>query len=80
MSDQEPSDANSEHVDAMCERFKAVAENLRDTEMLDSVVILATYRIGKDSFAPMCNVGNYYAACGSLRTTLKVLERNASSD
>lgn len=65
---QEPKDDEIDNaLEGIGERIEAVANDLRTTEMLDSVVIIVTYQQGGKTARKTSLAGNYYASLGAVQ-------------
>jgi hypothetical protein len=61
-------------TDERQERIGAIAEQLRETESLDSIVILATYTRNGITQSSYSSLGNHYANAGIARRFVLGLE------
>lgn len=64
-----PDDLDS-RLDAISERLNALADDIRTTEMLDSVAIVVTYQEAGQTARTLCMAGNAYASIGAMREYL----------
>lgn len=64
-----PDDLDS-RLDAIAERLDAIADDIRTTEMLDSVAIVVTYQEAGQTARTVRLSGNTYASIGAMREYL----------